>query len=207
MLIKATDFSSWRIISIFTYCVFSSKYVLLIHGWGDSLAIFELIMHGYFRPLLDNQKESKNQCIKRPVPAKSSRWLVEDVVDIRRRIARDWCASLRLAHPGELQLVMQGGKTVARQPALIETREYARRQLNGLPMTLRQLSNTPEYPVIISAELQALAKTVDERNTGWKPSWCFDIRFKISCKTSELDLTVSKYLLGLSLALTVSVRP
>jgi len=65
-----------------------------------------------------------------------------------------------------LQLVMQGGKTVTRQPTLVEAREYARRQLNGLPMSLRQLSNTPEYPVIISAELQALAKTVDERNTG-----------------------------------------
>ena len=65
-----------------------------------------------------------------------------------------------------LQLVMQGGKTVARLPTLIEAREYARRQLNGLPMPLRQLSNTPEYPVIISAELQALAKRVDERNTS-----------------------------------------
>lgn len=64
-----------------------------------------------------------------------------------------------------LQRVMQGGKTVAGQPTLIEAREYARCQLNGLPMPLRQLSNTPEYPVIISAELQALAKTVDERNT------------------------------------------
>jgi len=61
---------------------------------------------------------------------------------------------------------MQRGKTVAGQPTLIEAREYARRQLNSLPMALRQLSNTPEYPVIISAELQELAKTVDERNTG-----------------------------------------
>ncbi|MDD4905417.1 MAG: nicotinate phosphoribosyltransferase [Methylobacter tundripaludum] len=65
-----------------------------------------------------------------------------------------------------LQWAMQGGKTVAGQPTLIEAREYARRQLNSLPMALRQLSNTPEYPVIISAELQALAKTVDQRNTG-----------------------------------------
>ena len=65
-----------------------------------------------------------------------------------------------------LQWVMQGGKTVAKQPTLVEAREYARRQLNDLPVPLRQLSNTPEYPVIISAELQALAKTVDERNTG-----------------------------------------
>jgi nicotinate phosphoribosyltransferase len=65
-----------------------------------------------------------------------------------------------------LQWVMQRGKTVAGQPTLIEAREYARRQLNSLPMSLRQLSNTPEYPVIISAELQALARTVDERNAG-----------------------------------------
>jgi nicotinate phosphoribosyltransferase len=65
-----------------------------------------------------------------------------------------------------LQLVMQGGKTVATQPTLIEARENARRQLKGLPVSLRQLSNTPEYPVIISAELQALAKIVDERNTS-----------------------------------------
>jgi nicotinate phosphoribosyltransferase len=65
-----------------------------------------------------------------------------------------------------LQLVMQSGKTVAGQPTLVEAREYARRQLNGLPVPLRQLSNTPEYPVTITAELQALAKTVDQRNTG-----------------------------------------
>ncbi|MDO9270149.1 MAG: nicotinate phosphoribosyltransferase [Methylobacter sp.] len=71
------------------------------------------------------------------------------------------CAGQPLLH-----LVMQGGKTVAGQPTLKEAREYARCQLNGLPLALRQLSNTPEYPVIISAELQALAKTVDERNTG-----------------------------------------
>jgi nicotinate phosphoribosyltransferase len=61
---------------------------------------------------------------------------------------------------------MQNGKTVARQPTLIEAREYARRQLNGLPASLRQLNNIPEYPVIISVELQALAKRVDERNKG-----------------------------------------
>lgn len=65
-----------------------------------------------------------------------------------------------------LQLVMQGGKVVARQPTLIEARAQTRRQLNGLSMSLRQLSNTPEYPVIISAELQALAKIVDERDTS-----------------------------------------
>jgi nicotinate phosphoribosyltransferase len=65
-----------------------------------------------------------------------------------------------------LQLVMQGGKVVARQPTLIEARAQTRRQLNGLSASLRQLRNTPEYPVIISAELQALAKIVDERDTS-----------------------------------------
>jgi nicotinate phosphoribosyltransferase len=65
-----------------------------------------------------------------------------------------------------LQLVMQSGKTVARQPTLIEARAQAQRQLNGLPLSLRQWSDTQEYPVIISAELQALAKIVDEQNTG-----------------------------------------
>jgi len=63
-----------------------------------------------------------------------------------------------------LQPVMQGGKTIARQPTLIEVREYAMRQLNGLPVALRQLSHTPEYPLTISVELQALAKRVDECN-------------------------------------------
>lgn len=65
-----------------------------------------------------------------------------------------------------LQLVMRGGKIVARQPTLIEARVQAQRQLNSLPVSLRQLGNTPEYPVTISDELQALAKIVDERNLG-----------------------------------------
>jgi nicotinate phosphoribosyltransferase len=64
-----------------------------------------------------------------------------------------------------LQGVMQSGKILPGQPTLIEAREHAKRQLNRLPLSLRQLSNPPEYSVIISAELQALAKTVDQRNT------------------------------------------
>jgi len=67
--------------------------------------------------------------------------------------------------PGQplLQLVMQRGKTAPGQPMLIEAREYAASQLNSLPRPLRQLSHTPEYPVIVSAELQALTKIVDEQ--------------------------------------------
>ncbi len=63
-----------------------------------------------------------------------------------------------------LQRVMQDGKLVAKQPTLAESREQARRELNSLPLSLRQLNDTPEYPVTISAELQTLAKTVDGRN-------------------------------------------
>jgi len=65
-----------------------------------------------------------------------------------------------------LQWVMQRGKTVAKQPTLTVTREYAKRQLNSLPMPLRRLRDTPEYPVVISAELQALAKAVDEQRAN-----------------------------------------
>ena len=63
-----------------------------------------------------------------------------------------------------LQPVMQAGRIVTPQPSLMESREYAKKQLSQLPEALRQLSATPEYPVIISAELQALAKSVDEQN-------------------------------------------
>jgi len=62
-----------------------------------------------------------------------------------------------------LQPVMQAGRTVTPQPSLMASREYAKRQLSRLPEPLRQLSAAPEYPVIISAELHALAKSVDEQ--------------------------------------------
>jgi nicotinate phosphoribosyltransferase len=62
-----------------------------------------------------------------------------------------------------LQPVMQGGRTVLPQPSLMESREYAKGQLSRLPAALRELVDTPDYPVIISAELQALAKSVDEQ--------------------------------------------
>jgi nicotinate phosphoribosyltransferase len=68
-----------------------------------------------------------------------------------------------------LQLVMRKGKTQARQPTLSEIRTLARNQLNTLPEPLRQLRNIPQYRVLITAELQALAKKVDERYIGYKP--------------------------------------
>jgi nicotinate phosphoribosyltransferase len=62
-----------------------------------------------------------------------------------------------------LQSVMQGGTVIAPRPGLIEIREYTRDQLHKLPAALRKLSDTPDYPVLISPELQALAKKVDEQ--------------------------------------------
>ena len=62
-----------------------------------------------------------------------------------------------------LQPVMQGGTVTAPQPGLIEIREYTRDQLHKLPVALRKLSDTPDFPVLISSELQALAKKVDEQ--------------------------------------------
>lgn len=62
-----------------------------------------------------------------------------------------------------LQSVMHGGTVTALRPGLIEIRGYARDQLHGLPEALRKLSDTPDYPVVISAELQALANSVDEQ--------------------------------------------
>ena len=62
-----------------------------------------------------------------------------------------------------LQLVMQGGTVKAPRPSLTEIRSYTREQLLQLPVALRKLSDTPDYQVVISAELQALAKKVDEQ--------------------------------------------
>ncbi|WP_442496762.1 nicotinate phosphoribosyltransferase [Methylobacter sp. sgz302048] len=62
-----------------------------------------------------------------------------------------------------LQPVMQAGRIVTPQPLLTASREYAKRQLSRLPEALRRLSDMSEYPVIISAELHALAKSVDEQ--------------------------------------------
>ncbi|WAK04051.1 nicotinate phosphoribosyltransferase [Methylobacter sp. YRD-M1] len=62
-----------------------------------------------------------------------------------------------------LQPVMQAGRIVTPQPSLMASRGYAKKQLSQLPEALRRLSDMPEYPVVISAELQALAKSVDEQ--------------------------------------------
>jgi nicotinate phosphoribosyltransferase len=63
-----------------------------------------------------------------------------------------------------LQSVMQGGIVTVPRPGLNEIREYTREQLHRLPETLRKLTDTPDYQVLISSELQALANTVDEQN-------------------------------------------
>jgi nicotinate phosphoribosyltransferase len=63
------------------------------------------------------------------------------------------------------QSVMQGGTVTGPRPRLIEIRDYTRDQLHRLPVALRKLSDTQDYPVVISSELQSLAKRVDEQTT------------------------------------------
>ncbi|MFZ2169884.1 MAG: nicotinate phosphoribosyltransferase, partial [Methylococcaceae bacterium] len=62
-----------------------------------------------------------------------------------------------------LQSVMKNGKLTVPGPGLIGIREYTHDQLQRLPAPLRKLSDTPDYPVVISSELQALANKVDEQ--------------------------------------------
>ncbi|MGZ8161140.1 MAG: nicotinate phosphoribosyltransferase, partial [Methylobacter sp.] len=64
-----------------------------------------------------------------------------------------------------LQSVMQAGRVTAQQPRLLEIRAYTRDQLHCLPVELTKLTDTPDYPVVISSELQALAKKVDEQTS------------------------------------------
>jgi nicotinate phosphoribosyltransferase len=63
-----------------------------------------------------------------------------------------------------LHSVMQGGIITAPQPGLFKIREYTREQLHTLPEALRKLTDTPDYPVVISSDLHSLANKVDEQN-------------------------------------------
>jgi nicotinate phosphoribosyltransferase len=60
-----------------------------------------------------------------------------------------------------LELVMRGGKAISPRTSLNEIREYSRKQLQHLPKALKKLSDAPEYSVVISEELKALALKVD----------------------------------------------
>ncbi len=62
------------------------------------------------------------------------------------------------------QQFMRAGKRLAAGPSLLDIRDYTREQLQGLPAALRQLHDAPVYLVNISAELQELAKQVDQQN-------------------------------------------
>ena len=68
------------------------------------------------------------------------------------------CSGLPLLEP-----VMQCGTVTANRPGLLEIRAYTRNQLQSLPEALRKLSDAPDYPVTISAELRTLAKQIDEQ--------------------------------------------
>ncbi|MFA7268120.1 MAG: nicotinate phosphoribosyltransferase [Sterolibacterium sp.] len=72
------------------------------------------------------------------------------------------------AHPDKplLQPVMRNGCRLAPSPPLVAVREYAMAELMRLPAALRSLDPTPAhslYPVIVSAKLHDLARSVDLR--------------------------------------------
>ena len=67
--------------------------------------------------------------------------------------------------PGEalLEPVMRNGRRLAPSPELAAVRERARRELKRLPAPLCSLTEHVEYPVEVSAALEALAAEVDRR--------------------------------------------
>jgi nicotinate phosphoribosyltransferase len=67
--------------------------------------------------------------------------------------------------PGEplLQLVMADGRRVAPSPTLAEVRAHAARDLERLPVALRQLGPGAPYPVVVATALEHLAAAVDRR--------------------------------------------
>lgn len=62
-----------------------------------------------------------------------------------------------------IELVMQNGRRVRASPSLDEIRHHAKRELDGLPETLRSLDQTATYPVDVAEDLKELAATVDRR--------------------------------------------
>lgn len=68
--------------------------------------------------------------------------------------------------PGQplLQQVMSGGKRTTPAPTLAQIRNHAARNMDQLPVQLRQLEPGPSYIVEISEALRALADEVDSRS-------------------------------------------
>jgi nicotinate phosphoribosyltransferase len=85
--------------------------------------------------------------------------------DDRGMLAHDVLTLTSDVHAGEALLapVMRNGKRIAASPALANVRARARQELNRLPAPLRSLTQHVEYPVEVSAALEALAADVDRR--------------------------------------------
>jgi len=67
-----------------------------------------------------------------------------------------------------LQPVIRAGQRVAPTPTLEELRLHCREQLDGLAPAMRRLQPPwPDYPVQISADLQALAAAFDQRQRAY----------------------------------------
>jgi nicotinate phosphoribosyltransferase len=84
-------------------------------------------------------------------------------VDASGRLQRDILSILGDEQLGQplLEPVMRNGKRISQAPNLESSREYTRRQLDGLPPELRSLTERAAYPVGIAHALEALALEVD----------------------------------------------
>jgi len=84
--------------------------------------------------------------------------------DAADRPLRDRIVLAQESAPGEALLVpvMERGERVGPRPELAAAREYCRCEVARLPGALRALEEGPaQYPVIVSASLQALARQLD----------------------------------------------
>lgn len=106
---------------------------------------------------------------------------VKQVYRERDREGRFSCDHLALAGesaPGDplLRPVMRGGRRLQPPPTLEGIRAHAAAQLQALPDSLRSLTRTVPYPVIVSESLQSLAQELDaeqdaSRAGGGGPLW------------------------------------
>jgi nicotinate phosphoribosyltransferase len=83
--------------------------------------------------------------------------------DARGRIEADTLALAQDGQRGEplLECVMAGGRRKRTAPALAQSREFARAQLDALPDALKSLESAPPFEPAIAPGLRALAQRLD----------------------------------------------
>ncbi|MHC5542732.1 nicotinate phosphoribosyltransferase, partial [Singulisphaera rosea] len=102
-------------------------------------------------------------------PGKATYPFAKQVFRIREddgRFLEDRVTQSDESSEGEALLVpmIREGRLVGTYPRLEEIRAHCRVQLESLPETLRDLDETPTYPVVVSARLQAAAEELGHRS-------------------------------------------